>query len=76
LATFDGVRETDLPPRKVVVVDIYKEAELRAQWFVGGGRPIKEDPTKRIGIKRVSILFELEYWKVLELLKVLNSFMN
>jgi hypothetical protein len=61
-----------LPPPKVTIADIFREAKLRAQWFVGGGHPTKEDPTKRTGIERVSILFELEYWKVLKLLKVLK----
>jgi hypothetical protein len=50
-----------LPPPKVTVVDIFREVELKAQWLVGGGCSTKKDPTKRIGIKRVSILFELEY---------------
>jgi hypothetical protein len=40
--------------------------------FASGGRPTKEDPAKRIEIKKMSILFKLEYWKVLELLKLLK----
>jgi hypothetical protein len=71
LATFDGVQEMGPPPPKVTIADIFKEAELKTQWLVGGGRPTKENPTEKIGIKRVSILFELKYWKVLELLKFL-----
>jgi hypothetical protein len=46
-----------LPPLKVTIVDIFKEVELRVQWLVGGGRLAKENPAKRIGIKRLSILF-------------------
>jgi hypothetical protein len=60
-----------LPPPKVIIANIFREVELRAQWLVGGGHPTKENPTKRFGIKRVSMLFELQYWKVLELLKLL-----
>jgi hypothetical protein len=30
LVAFDGVREMGLPPPKVIVVDIFKEVELRA----------------------------------------------
>jgi hypothetical protein len=61
-----------LPPLKVIVVNIFREVELRAQWLASGGRPTKEDPAKRIEIKKMSILFKLEYWKVLELLKLLK----
>ncbi len=61
-----------LPPLKVTIVDIFKEVELRVQWLVGGGHLAKENPAKRIGIKRLSILFELEYWKVMALLKLLK----
>jgi hypothetical protein len=56
----------------VTIANIFREVELRAQWFAHGGHPTKEDPAKRTRIKRVSILFELEYWKVLELFKVLK----
>jgi hypothetical protein len=72
LVAFDGVRKMGLPPLKVIVVNICKEVELRAQWFASRGRPTKEDPAKRIEITKVSILFKLEYWKVLELLKLLK----
>ncbi len=60
----------DMPSPKVIVSDIFKEAKLRAQWLASAGHLVKEDTTKRIGIKKMSILFELEYWKVLELLKL------
>ncbi len=30
LVAFDGVREMGLPPPKAIVVDIFKEVELRA----------------------------------------------
>jgi hypothetical protein len=62
-----------MPPPKVIVVDIFREAKLRAQCLAYARPLANEDTTKRIGIKRVSILFELEYWKVLELLKLLKS---
>jgi hypothetical protein len=41
-----------LPPLKVIVVNIFREAKLRAQWFASGGHPTKEDPAKRIEIKK------------------------
>jgi hypothetical protein len=72
LAAFDGVQKIGLPPPKVTVVDIFREVELRVQWLVSDKNVAKEDPTKRIGIKRMSILFELEYWKVLKLFKLLK----
>ncbi len=37
LATFDGVREMGLLPLKVIVVNIFREAKLRAQWLASGG---------------------------------------
>jgi hypothetical protein len=61
-----------LSPPKVTVADIFREVEFRAQWLASGGCLAKEDPSKRTRIKKVSILFELEYWKVLELLKLLK----
>jgi len=72
LAMFDGVQEIGLLPPQVTVVYISKEVELRVQWLTNGGHPTKKTPAKRIRIKRVSILFELKYWKVLELLKLLK----
>jgi hypothetical protein len=37
LAAFYGVRKMGLPPPKVIIANIFREAELRAQWLVGGG---------------------------------------
>jgi hypothetical protein len=48
---FDGVQEMGLPRPKVIVVDIFKEAQLKAQWFASGGCLAKEDIAKRIGIR-------------------------
>jgi hypothetical protein len=53
-----------LPPPKVIIIDIFREIELWAQWFANGGHLIKKYLAKRTGIKRVSILFELKYWKI------------
>ncbi len=56
----------------MTIAEIFREVELMAQWLAGGKCVAKEDLAKGIGIKRVSILFELEYSKVLELLKLLK----
>jgi len=72
LAMFDGVREIGLLPPQVTVAYISKEVELKVQWLTNGGHPTKKNLAKRTRIKRVSILFELKYWKVLELLKLLK----
>jgi hypothetical protein len=48
----------------MLVDDIYIVTMVRATWFERGGRPTSFNPTKTSRVKRLSILFQLEYWKV------------
>jgi hypothetical protein len=61
---FDGVQEDGHPPSKVSAINIIRHVDIRFQWIANGGQPAKDDLAKRIGIKWLSILFRLEYWKV------------
>jgi len=63
--TFDGEHKQKNPPTKMLVDDIYTTPMVRATWLERGGKPTSFDPTKTFGVKRLSILFQLEYWKVI-----------
>ena len=65
-AAFNGhVNFGDAPPRQTGLTVIQRGAS-RAAFLELGGRPnSKHDPVKRTGVKRISILFNLPYWKVI-----------
>jgi hypothetical protein len=63
-ATFDGEHEQRNPPAKMLVDDIYTTTMARATWLEHGSKPTNSDPTKTFGVKKLNILFQLEYWKV------------
>ena len=61
---FNGVAEHRCPIRRVSSADILHWGQLRESWIQVGGAPAHSDPARQFGIKRVSALFELDYWKV------------
>ena len=61
---WDGVAETRGPPPKVTAAEVIRWGQLRESWVSLGATPASEDPARRFGIKRVSSLFNLPYWKV------------
>jgi hypothetical protein len=40
---------------------MYNVVSIRTTWFDGGGHPQRNDPTRIFGVKRLNILFQLEY---------------
>jgi len=48
----------------MTIDEIYNATTARMTWFASGGWPQCNDPTKTFGVKRLSILFQLEHWKV------------
>lgn len=65
LHDFNGSPEYNGPPRRVTSSDILRWGHLRESFVHRGGGQPSEDPVRRFGIKRVSSLFKLPYWKVL-----------
>ena len=61
---FDGIGEQRGPPPKATAADIIQHGQLRESWVQLGSTPASSDPARRFGIKRVSGLFDLPYWKV------------
>ena len=62
---FNGARETRVKPRAMTVDEQLEYAAEFEAWKANGGREgTAGDPSKVHGIKRVSILFRLPYWKV------------
>jgi hypothetical protein len=64
LATFDGIRETQLATPKVEVDDIIQWGNMKKHFLQQGGHLQSNDLAKMYGIKCVPSFFELEYWKV------------
>ena len=64
-AAFDNNQEhATFPPRRTGA-EILEQGRSRVAWLRDGGvEDSPEDPVKEHGIKRVSILFALPYWKV------------
>jgi hypothetical protein len=48
----------------MIVNEIYDVVVARMTWFTSGGRPQRNDPAKTSKVKRLNILFQLEYWTV------------
>lgn len=61
---FSGVAEHRNPPPKVTSSDILPWGQFRESWLHIGGGPAHTDPVRTYGVKRISALFELPYWKV------------
>jgi hypothetical protein len=61
---FDGSVEERRAPTVVTATDTIRWAEERKRWLRAGGAPARDDPALRTGVKRLSILFRLPYWKV------------
>jgi hypothetical protein len=62
---FNGDKETRAKPRVVTVEEQLAHAAEFLAWKASGGREgAAGDPSKVHGVKRVSILFRLSYWKV------------
>ncbi len=62
IRAFGGVEE-GTPPLRMSVDDIIVVASTREAWLEVG-QPMCCDPTTIFGIKRLNILFRLEYWKL------------
>jgi hypothetical protein len=64
---FNGEREDGSRPRVVTVADQMQRALEYEAWKTAGNREGSAgDPSKEHGVKRLSILFRLLYWKISE----------
>ena len=63
-AEFENTVEFRGPPSRMSAADIIRWGQLRESWVQLGITPASTDPARESGIKRVSSLFELPYWKV------------
>ena len=62
---FNSLMENQLKPRPVTVEDQIRHAEEYTAWKAAGNRNgAPEDPSRVHGVKRLSILYRLSYWKV------------
>jgi hypothetical protein len=61
---FDGVRKEGMAPQRKIVDKIYHANITQTIWLISGGRPHRNDLAKTFELKRLNILFQLEYWKV------------
>ena len=62
---FNGVMENRPKPRPVSVEKQMQYAREYVAWIEAGNTPgSADDPSKLHGVKRLSILFRLPYWKV------------
>ena len=73
---FGGRAESRDPPPKMCPHDIIRYGRLREDWLSVGSGPASSDPARAFGVKRVSALFDLPYWKVTSILEPLNSCFN
>jgi hypothetical protein len=63
-SSFEGIWEEGEAPRRMTTNEIYNVVVARMTWLISGDQPQHNDVTKTSGMKRLSILFQLEYWKV------------
>jgi len=62
---FNGDQEWREASQRPSGADILRCGEERELYIaIGGVEDGEEDPVKRHGVKQVSVLFELSYWKV------------
>ena len=62
---FDNAAERRGPPLKMTAEEVVRWGQLRESWVELGAGPAASDPARESGIKRLSALFQLPYWKVL-----------
>jgi hypothetical protein len=62
--SFEGIQEEGEAPRRMTIDEIYNATITRMIWLANGGSPQRNDPAKTSKVKRLSILFQLEYWTV------------
>lgn len=63
-SSFKGIQEEGEALRRMTIDEIYNAAATRMIWLASGSLPQRNDPTKTSRVKRLSILFQLEYWTV------------
>jgi hypothetical protein len=56
--------EEGVAAQRMTVEEIYDAIAIRMAWLNRGGQLQCDDLAKTIGLKRLRILFKLEYWKV------------
>ena len=61
---FDNNEERRMQPPKMTAEDVLRWGSLRESWVQLDVGPASSDPARESGIKRISALFELPYWKV------------
>jgi hypothetical protein len=61
---FDGKEESREPPIRVTGEDVLRWGAVREAWKEDGGSPLNADPARQYGIKKVSGLYQLWYWRV------------
>ena len=61
---FDGRQELRSRPKPVTPDEVIRWGTLRQGWIQRGATPKCDDRARIYGIKRVSALFQLPYWKV------------
>ena len=59
-----GSEEHRLAPEPISGHSALRWGEERTRWLREEGAPAQNDPVRKSGIKRVSCLFRLPYWKV------------
>ena len=65
-AAFNGQQNYDPPPPRQSGITVVQRGAWRESYLQCGGRPnSKDDPVKKTGVKRISILFQLPYWQVI-----------
>jgi hypothetical protein len=63
--SFNGKEERRCKPARVSGIEHRRRGEARERWLNAGGIAGNEnDPVKRHGVKRHSLLFKLPYWDV------------
>jgi hypothetical protein len=63
-SSFEGIREEGEALRKMIVDEIYNVTATKTTWLAGEGQTQCNDLAKTSRVKRLSIFFQLEYWKV------------
>jgi hypothetical protein len=70
-SSFEGVQKDGVAPNRMTMDEIYIAISTRTTWLASRGGPQCNDPSRIPRVKRLSILFQLEYWKV-----IINIFIN
>ena len=64
LMIFNGEVELRPAPPVVTGEDVIRWGKIREAWIEDGATPTATDPARSYGIKRVSSLYQLPYWRV------------